>query len=65
LRTWVLCLYFMGLNLSNRQIASELGLNKDDLQRMTQQLRRGIECAQSEPVSSPAFSYPSQRLSGT
>jgi transposase-like protein len=35
LRTWVLCLYLMGLNLSNRQIASELGLNKDDAQRMT------------------------------
>ena len=25
-RVWVLCLYFMGLNLSNRQIAGELGL---------------------------------------
>ena len=25
LRVWVLCLYFMGLNLSNRQIAGELG----------------------------------------
>ena len=24
LRVWVLCLYFMGLNLSNRQIAQEL-----------------------------------------
>jgi transposase-like protein len=24
LRVWVLCLYFMGLNLSNRQIAAEL-----------------------------------------
>ena len=49
LRTWVLCLYFMGLNLSNRQIASELGLNKDDVQRMTKQLRQGIECAQPDP----------------
>ena len=27
LRVWVLCLYFMGLNLSNRQIAQELGLS--------------------------------------
>ena len=27
LRVWVLCLYFMGLNLSNRQIALELGLD--------------------------------------
>jgi len=26
LRVWVLCLPFMGLNLSNRQIAKELGL---------------------------------------
>lgn len=26
LRVWVLCLFFMGLNLSNRQIALELGL---------------------------------------
>ena len=25
LRVWVLCLYFMGLNLSNEQIARELG----------------------------------------
>ncbi|HEX8568622.1 MAG TPA: transposase [Caulobacteraceae bacterium] len=25
LRVWVLCLYFMGLNLSNRQIAQEPG----------------------------------------
>ena len=28
LRVWVLCLYFMGLNLSNRQIAQELGLSR-------------------------------------
>ncbi|MEA3642208.1 MAG: IS1595 family transposase [Lamprobacter sp.] len=49
MRTWVLCLYFMGLNLSNRQIASELGLNKDDVQRMTQQLRQGIKSAQPAP----------------
>ena len=42
LRTWILCLYFMGLNLSNQQIAQELGLNKDDVQQMTTQLRQGI-----------------------
>jgi transposase-like protein len=42
LRTWVLCLYFMGLNLSNQQIAQELDLNKDDVQQMTSQLRQGI-----------------------
>jgi transposase-like protein len=42
LRVWVLCLYFMGLNLSNRQIATELGLNASDVQAMTEQLRRGL-----------------------
>src|SRR5215212_7426932 len=42
LRVWVLCLYLMGLNLSNRQIAGELGLNPSDIQAMTEQLRRGL-----------------------
>src|SRR6187551_2354724 len=42
LRVWVLCLYFMGLNLSNRQIAEELGLSGSDMQRMTEQLRHGL-----------------------
>ncbi|MBV8610471.1 MAG: hypothetical protein JO034_23810 [Singulisphaera sp.] len=42
LRVWVLCLSFMGLNLSNEQIARELDLNPDDAQRMTTQLREGI-----------------------
>ena len=42
LRVWVLCLYFMGLNLSNRQIALELGLNPSDVQAMTEQLRQGL-----------------------
>ena len=42
LRVWVLCLYFMGLNLSNRQIASELGLSAPDVQMMTDQLRQGL-----------------------
>src|SRR3954453_3103528 len=42
LRLWVLCLYLMGLNLSNRQIAQELGLGGSDVQAMTEQLRRGL-----------------------
>jgi hypothetical protein len=42
LRIWVLCLYFMGLNLSNRQIARELDLAISDVQAMTEQLRSGI-----------------------
>lgn len=39
---WVLCLYFMGLNLSNQQIARELGLNDDDVQGMASHLRNGL-----------------------
>ena len=42
LRVWVLCLYLMGLNLSTRQIAAELGLDGSDVQTMTEQLRRGL-----------------------
>ena len=42
LRVWVLCLYFMGLNLSNRQIAQELDLAVSDAQAMTEALRRGL-----------------------
>jgi len=42
LRIWVLCLYFMGLNLANRQIALELGLDASDVQAMTEQLRRRL-----------------------
>lgn len=49
LRIWVLCLYLMGLNLSSYQIARELGLNKDDVQKMVKQLREGIVAA--KPVA--------------
>jgi transposase-like protein len=42
LRVWVLCLSRMGLNLSNRQIAQELGLSGSDAQLMTEQLRHGL-----------------------
>ena len=42
LRVWVLCLYFMGLNLSNEQIGAELDLSPGDAQEMTSQLRKGI-----------------------
>jgi transposase-like protein len=37
LRAWILCLYCMGLNLSNHQMAHELDLNKDDAPQMTSQ----------------------------
>lgn len=43
LKVWILCLYFMGLNLSSEQISQELDLNKDDTYQMTTQLREGVE----------------------
>ena len=49
LRVWVLCLYLMGLNLSNRQIAQELDLGETDVQAMTEQLRHGL-AAKLPPV---------------
>jgi transposase-like protein len=42
LRVWVLCLYLMGLNLPNRQIAQELDLATSDVQAMTEHLRQGL-----------------------
>jgi transposase-like protein len=47
LKTWILCLYLMGLNLSNRQIAAELDLNEDDVQVMASQLREGVMAKKS------------------
>ena len=49
LRVWVICLYFMGLNLSNLQIAKELGLNASDVQVMTSQLRDGLTARAPQP----------------
>ena len=48
LKIWILCLYFMGLNLSNAQIAAELNLNKDDIYQMTTQLREGVVVKKSQ-----------------
>ena len=42
LKVWILCLYFMGLNVSNEQIARELEMHVSDVQQMTMQLREGI-----------------------
>jgi transposase-like protein len=50
LRIWILCLYFMGLNLSNHQVARELDLNVGDVQVMTEQLRAGILAARPAEV---------------
>ncbi len=50
LRVWILCLYFIGLNSSNAQIAQALGLNPNDAQRMAEPLREGIVIRSPEPV---------------
>ena len=42
LKVWVLCLYFMGWNVSNEQIAKELDVHLSDVPQMTTQLRAGI-----------------------
>ena len=42
LQVWVLCRYFMGLNISNEHIAHELALNVGDVQQMTTELRAGM-----------------------
>ncbi len=42
LRIWIICLYFMGLNLSTSQIAKELDMDRNDVQAMVQLLRQGI-----------------------
>jgi transposase-like protein len=54
LHTWILCLYFMGLNLSNQQIARELDLNKADVPRMAEQLRQGVVANRPQPGLSGA-----------
>ena len=48
LKVWVLCLYLMGLNLSNEQIAAELDLAVGDAQQMTTQLRAGVVVKKSQ-----------------
>ena len=42
LKTWITCLYFMGLNLSNNQIAKEINLSKSDVHEMINTLRSGV-----------------------
>ena len=54
LQTWIACLYLMGLNLSNQQIAQELSLHKDDVHQMTSELRPAV-----------ADKRPEVQLSGT
>lgn len=49
-KVWILCLYFMGLNLSNRQIAQELDLNPTDVHEMTTFLRQAFHAQRQPPI---------------
>lgn len=42
LKVWIVCLYLMGLNLSNNQISKELDISYPTALRMTRILREGI-----------------------
>ncbi len=50
LHMWMLCLYFMGLNLSNDQIANEWDVNSDDVYHMTMSLRQGVQHKKTDPL---------------
>ena len=43
LRIWILCLYFIGLNLSNEQIGQELDFALKDVQTIVNSATRGID----------------------
>lgn len=48
LSTWIACLYRMGLNLANQQIAQELSLHKDDVHQMASELRQAVSAKRPE-----------------
>ena len=50
LRVWILCLYFMGLHLSNHHMAQELDLPNDAVHQMTRQLRQGMVTKKPHPT---------------
>jgi transposase-like protein len=51
----MLCLYFMGLNLSNRQIAAELEMNENTIQEMTTTLRSGVVAQEARDEDGDGF----------
>jgi transposase-like protein len=49
LKSWMCCLYLMGLNTSNRQIAQELGVSEKTAQNMTTKIRSEIQKNRPDP----------------
>ena len=52
LKVWMCCLYLMGLNVSNRQIAQELEVSEKTAQNMTRKIRKEITQNRSETILS-------------
>lgn len=52
LKIWIVCLYLMGLNISNRQIAQELSLDESDVHQMTSILRSAVVEKEPEEILS-------------
>jgi len=50
LRTWVICLYFMGLNLSRMQIAKKLDLNRGDVREVVIRMLGDVKQATIAPL---------------
>lgn len=50
LKVWIICLYLMSLNLSNAQIAKELGISQSESQAMSSLLREGVYEKRPEQV---------------
>jgi hypothetical protein len=50
LRVWILCLYCMGLNLSNHHMAAERDLHPSDVHQMTCQLHQGMVVQKPRPT---------------
>jgi transposase-like protein len=42
LQVWILCLYFMGLNVSHEHMAHALSINESDAYQMTTERRGGM-----------------------
>ena len=57
LKIWIITLYLMGLNISNRQIAKELNLCESDTQAMTEALRKGVVDRQPDPKLSEEVEF--------
>jgi transposase-like protein len=49
LRSWMCCIYLMGLNVSNRQISQELGVSEKSAQNMTKKIRSEIQRNRPDP----------------